>query len=359
MWWIAPAFLGEVGSRLIAGDRGVVVREEGEWRSAISYAVVGPGRDQVEARAANGKPDASATPDLGSAPPQRDPAPDSQPGQPSREPVPEPESAPPVTQLSYSSLGEYGRCGYRFYLERVLGLPRGRESRRSGGDGGLSGAERGVLVHGLLEELDFGRPIRPSASAVAAVAARAGLAPSAIETAELQDLVERFAASELCARIAAALDVRREERFSFLLEPGGVPVTGILDVVAQEADRLLVVDYKSDRLEGAVPAMIVEREYGTQRLVYALAALAAGAAGVELVHVFLERPDEPVSALFGRDDSALLERDLAAAASGVLSWDFGVSDAPCRELCAGCPGEGGLCSWPLDMTRREAADRLF
>jgi ATP-dependent helicase/nuclease subunit A len=241
----------------------------------------------------------------------------------------------------------------------VLGLPRGRESRRSGGDGGLSGAERGVLVHGLLEELDFGRPIRPSASAVAAVAAQAGLAPSAIETAELQDLIERFAASELCARIAAAVDVRREERFSFLLEPGGVPVTGILDVVAREGDRLLVVDYKSDRLEGAVPAMIVEREYGTQRLVYALAALAAGAAEVELVHVFLERPDEPVSALFGRDDSALLERELAATARGVLSWDFGVSDAPCRELCAGCPGEGGLCSWPLDMTRREAADRLF
>jgi hypothetical protein len=264
-----------------------------------------------------------------------------------------------VIQLSYSSLGEYGRCGYRFYLERVLGLPRGRESGRSGGEGGLSGAERGVLVHGLLEGLDFGRPIRPGASAVAAVAAQAGLAPSAVETAELQDLVERFAASGLCARIAATVDVRREERFSFLLEPSGVPVTGILDVVAREGDGLLVVDYKSDRLEGTMPATIVEREYGIQRLVYALAALAAGAAEVEVVHVFLEAPDEPVSARFGRDDSALLERELAAKARGVLSWDFGVSDAPCRELCAGCPGEGGLCSWPLEMTRREAADRLF
>ena len=31
--------------------------------------------------------------------------------------------APPVSRLSYSSLGEYARCGYRFYVQRVLGLP--------------------------------------------------------------------------------------------------------------------------------------------------------------------------------------------------------------------------------------------
>jgi hypothetical protein len=32
---------------------------------------------------------------------------------------------------------------------------------------------------------------------------------------------------------------------------------------------------------------------------------------------------------------------------------------PHRGLCSGCPAEGGLCSWPLEMTRREALDRLF
>src|SRR5207237_6555643 len=135
---------------------------------------------------------------------------------------------------------------------------------------------------------------------------QAGLEPSSLETADLQRLVERFAASGVCARIAAAADVRREERFSFLLEPAGVPVMGILDVVAREGDRVLVVDYKSDRLEAAMPAAVVERAYGVQRLVYALAALAAGAVEVEVLHVFLERPDEPVSARFGRDDSAVL-----------------------------------------------------
>jgi len=42
---------------------------------------------------------------------------------PAPEPPPPAEPAPPVAALSYSSLGEYKRCGYRFYVERVLGLP--------------------------------------------------------------------------------------------------------------------------------------------------------------------------------------------------------------------------------------------
>ena len=40
-------------------------------------------------------------------------------------------AGPPVAALSYSALGEYPRCGYRFYAERVLGLPPGPE--RPGG----------------------------------------------------------------------------------------------------------------------------------------------------------------------------------------------------------------------------------
>ncbi len=48
--------------------------------------------------------------------------------------------------------------------------------------------------------------------------------------------------------------------------------------------RLLIVDYKSDPLEGQDPAAIVERGYTTQRLVYALAGLRAGAERVDVVY---------------------------------------------------------------------------
>jgi hypothetical protein len=171
-------------------------------------------------------------------------------------------------------------------------------------------------------------------------------------------LVDGFAASELCARLAAASGVRREERFAFPL--AGVMVGGVFDVLAWErGERALIVDYKSDRLEGRDPEAVVVAEYSTQRLIYALAALRGGAAAVEVAHVFLEAPERPAVAIFEAADSAELESRLEQLAAGVLKRDFTPAAQPHRGLCSGCPGEGGLCSWPLPVTRREAPDRLF
>ena len=122
--------------------------------------------------------------------------------------------------------------------------------------GGLSlgGTERGILAHALLEKLDFRRPLVPSAAAIIEAADRT---PSAAEAEELAELIRRFASSELCARLGRAGDSRREERFAFLLD-SGVLMTGVFDVLAREpGNRLLVVDYKSDRLEGAEPRAVV------------------------------------------------------------------------------------------------------
>ena len=99
--------------------------------------------------------------------------------------------------------------------------------------------------------------------------------------------------------------------------------------------------------------------YATQRLVYALAALHAGAEQVEVAYCFLEAPEAPVTAVYLAAERAELQARLEALADGVLERRFGVSEIPHRGLCAGCPAEGGLCSWPLEMTRREAPDRLF
>jgi ATP-dependent exoDNAse (exonuclease V) beta subunit len=279
-----------------------------------------------------------------------------------REPAPQSAPAPPVTALSYTSLAEYQRCGYRFYAERVLRLPAG--PRRGGGSevplGTLSATERGTLVHALLERLDFRRPAVVTEAAVAATAAQFGLslAPGGADSAQIIELVDRFAAGELCSRLARATGVRREERFRFLLN--GVLIGGVFDVIAREpGGRTLVVDYKTDRLEGADPQALADRAYGTQRLVYALAALKAGGDSVEVVHTFLELPGRPAVAHFTRDQLPALEAALGALAGGVLRREFTVTEAPHRGVCEGCPAEGALCSWPLEMTRREAADRLF
>jgi ATP-dependent exoDNAse (exonuclease V) beta subunit len=232
-----------------------------------------------------------------------------------------------------------------------------------------------VLVHALLERLNFRRPLAPTTASVAAAAGRSGIepAPGPAESDELIAIVRRFAQSELCARLGRAVSARREQPFAFPLDGGalvtgvlvtgvlvtGVLVTGALDVLAREpGGHSLVVDYKTDRLDGRDPGDAA-RGYDTQRLIYAIAALRAGASTVEIAHCFLEAPQAPVFATFAADDLPALTESLQRLAAGPLAGRFEVSAEPRRGLCAGCPAEGGLCSWPLSMTRRASAETLF
>jgi hypothetical protein len=226
------------------------------------------------------------------------------------------------------------------------------------GDEGLDALVRGTLAHLLLERLDFAAPTLPTPEAVGAVAADRGIAVTEADVADLRRLVAAFASSPLCGRLAAARRVRREAPFAFAADPGGAGplLTGFMDVLAEESDgSVLVVDYKSDRLEGADPDAFVEREYAVQRIVYALAALRHGAGAVEVAHCLLERPAAPVSRRFTQDDAPALADALAGLAAGVLEERWEVTDAPHRELCADCPGRRALCSWPEQVTLRPAA----
>ena len=289
--------------------------------------------------------------------------------------------APALDTLSYSALAEYDRCGYRFYAERVLGLP-GSEADADDDvptdAAGLAaafdpadqhrGRRRGILAHALLERLNFRRPVVASTDVVGAAAVRAGLTPlpGPAELDGLVALVRRFAESPLCARLGDCTEVRREPRFAFTLDddPRHPLIVGALDVLAREAgsarERSLVVDYKTDRLpRGIGPAAVVTRDYAGQQLVYAIAALHTGAEAVEVIHCFLEAPGSPVSAHFTRAELPQLRERLRARAAGVVAGRFPVAPDPHRRLCDGCPARGGLCSWPVQLTRRESADTLF
>jgi hypothetical protein len=259
--------------------------------------------------------------------------------------------------VSYTSLQAYARCGYRFYLQRVLGLaddpaPLPPEPQPPAA-GGLDGRLRGTLAHRLLEALDFARPAAPPPEAVLALAAEHGVALDPAQVEDLRGLVAAVAASPLCARIAAARRVRREAPFAFTADPGGTGplVTGYLDVLAEAPDgAVLIVDYKSDRLEGRAPEEVLERDYATQRIVYALAALRHGAPRAEVAYIFLERPGEPVVSRFTAADAGALGERLLGLARGVLDERWTVTDRPHRELCGDCPGRRALCSWPEAVT---------
>jgi ATP-dependent helicase/nuclease subunit A len=274
---------------------------------------------------------------------------------------------PPPT-LSYSALRAWKECGYRFYLERVLGLPREPapppppDVELPVPPGGIDLLTRGSLVHELLEELDLatggpwaeGGDTAERLARVHEVAARHDLELTAEEVHDLDALVEVVARGELRARLAAATRVQREYGFAFPLGP--ITMNGFVDILAEEADgSALVVDYKSDRLEpGADLEAYVEEGYAVQRRLYALAALRAGEPRVEVVYALLDRPAEPVRTTYTADDVPTLERDLLDLAAGPLGGDFRVSPTPHRELCGTCPGRRAMCSWSEEMTLREA-----
>ena len=297
--------------------------------------------------------------------------------------VPAPRALP-VSRLSYSAIASYERCSYRFYLERALRLPGGTmlepgvRPPRGGGDGvavepappGGEGAPpseepraadelnpllRGSLVHALLEGLDFQRPRIPSEREVAELIERNGVEPRLADVADLRDMVERFGRSELCRRLAAARRVRPELGFAFTVTAPdtrgrSLLVNGFVDVHAEEDDRTLIVDYKSDPLDGREPAEVVAEGYEVQRLVYALAALRSGAQRAEVAYVLLERPERPVTTSFAAADAGALEGELLELARGVVEGSFAPTEQPHAELCATCPGQPALCSWGPERT---------
>ena len=128
-----------------------------------------------------------------------------------------------VSRLSYSSLESYRRCSYRFYLERALRLPRVDPpfSDDPLPDAGLGALLRGTLVHELLERLDFGRPLVPSEGEIGELIESHGAPVRAEEVADLREMVERFAASELCARRGAGPPCARRVAVRLHPDPAG------------------------------------------------------------------------------------------------------------------------------------------
>jgi ATP-dependent helicase/nuclease subunit A len=261
--------------------------------------------------------------------------------------------------LSYTALSELERCAYRYYLERVLGLREDRTAARTqaGEGGGLEARARGTLAHRLLESVDFADPHAPSSEDVARLARELGMRVRREEREEIAELIGGALQTPTAARVGEAASVNREHPFAFALAADEPLIVGVVDLLAHEADgTLLVLDYKSDRVGPDVDlSALVERDYGVQRLLYALAVLRGGAARVEVVHWFLQRPHESVTGRYAASDRDELERRLAERLERARERmrTFAVSPEPHRGLCLTCPGRGGLCSWGEMETMRE------
>lgn len=260
--------------------------------------------------------------------------------------------------LSYTALSELERCGYRYYLERVLRLSQRPPATRSA-PSPRSMPDRartvGALTHRMMERLDFSGARDPGHEEVLAAAAQMGVQVDASACREIASMLAGLRETPLGRRLARARSVRTEQPFCFALSDGETSITGVFDAIATERDGArLVIDYKTGTVsqDQDIQALVAD-DYELQRLTYALAALRDGAAAVEVVHWYLHRPQEPVAARFAASQLDDLEARLRDRVRAARERGFAVSDAPHRGLCGSCPGRGGLCSWPQSATLGE------
>jgi ATP-dependent helicase/nuclease subunit A len=245
-----------------------------------------------------------------------------------------------VRRLSYSALSLFEQCSYRYFAERVVGLRPQRGAGSVPGHEGLAATEIGDAVHALLERVDLHVPAVPADLAELVRARYPAVTEEELE--RIRAFVAAYCGSELAGRIAALDGAAAERPFAF--EHDGVLLHGRLDVLQRDGERALVVDYKTNRLEEESPADVVERDYRLQRLVYALACFRAGAAEVEVVYQFLERPNELVTACYLVGQVPELEAELSRAIDEIQAGEF--RPTPSEFACADCPALDLVCAGP-------------
>jgi ATP-dependent helicase/nuclease subunit A len=344
--WLGPALSQELPALLATREAVSFDLAVGAGGATVHCRLNSPGAPSLGEPRAAGPPPVVQAPAHTLADAARTPAPSSQ--------QPRASASTRISTLSYSSLSQLERCGYRYYLERVLGIGEDRAAMRAAGDQGLEARARGTLVHRLMELHDFTGREAMSAAEVGERARALGLRVGEQELEELATLVTGSFEAEPAGRVAAARTVRREHPFAFSLGASEPLINGVIDLLAVEADGAsLVLDYKSDRVGADLDLdALVEREYSIQRLIYALAVLRDGAPAVEIVHWFLE-PRQWVGARYEAADRLELEEQLAQRIARAREPSFAVSPQPHRGLCLTCPGRLGLCSWSEAETLRE------
>jgi len=178
-------------------------------------------------------------------------------------------------ELAVTALNDFAKCPmlYRWRYElRVPGEPIEAAGSRGGDAPRLDAATVGTLYHLCMEHLDFASP-QPAAALLTEAAVEMELADEVdlpALAAALDDALRRFRDHELCSRLAGARQVFRELDFVLACPPA--VMRGQIDLLFQDdAGGWHVVDYKSDRVEGAELAARAE-EYALQLLLYAAAA---------------------------------------------------------------------------------------
>ena len=198
--------------------------------------------------------------------------------------------------LSYTAISSHGDGAPELFADRSSGGVSDQPA-----EGG--GVVRGRAVHALLEWSQANEWNEPESELIARVAASGEVGAAAtLPEEELIAPLRAWLDSPFFAERVRSAEHSRVE-VPLLIEIAGTVLRGSIDLLVEgDGAPPLIVDYKTDRLDGKTPAELAGR-YEVQQAIYALAvAEARNVENVELAYVFLERADEPVIARWGPDE---------------------------------------------------------
>jgi ATP-dependent exoDNAse (exonuclease V) beta subunit len=251
-------------------------------------------------------------------------------------------SKPAPRPLSYTAIStQAGDAAEDPLGGELLHGERGEDESRQG-EGGVV---RGRAVHALLEWSQANDWQEPSAELIRRVASSAEVGASESLSAEalLGPLRAWLGSAFFNERVRDAARSRVE--VPLLVEVAGTVLRGSIDLLVEQPGRPpLIVDYKTDRVDGARPADLADR-YEIQQAIYALAVAEARASdAVELAYVFLGRVEEPVVLEWGAGEIAAGKRKLEEEIARVGEIAQGAAEA--SSLDASSSSSSSLSSAP-------------
>jgi len=215
--------------------------------------------------------------------------------------------------LSYTAISAHGEGS----AERPPDSDRAlREQTGEEHDEADGAAARGIGVHALLEWSQANEWQTPTAELVQRVARSGEIVDSELSEESLLAPLQAWLGSSFFAERVRAAKSRAE--VPLLIEVADTVLRGSIDLlVERDGEPPLIVDYKTDRVDGAQPRELVTR-YETQQAIYALAvAEALDTPEVELAYVFLARPEEPFIVKWGQSEIEAGREELEAKIASV------------------------------------------
>jgi ATP-dependent helicase/nuclease subunit A len=206
----------------------------------------------------------------------------------------------PRRPLSYTAISAGGKDSD----ERPLASDRALREKSEGENGASDSRSvaQGRAVHALLEWSQANGWQTPSGELVRRIAASAEVGdPELSEESLLAPFRAWLDSDFFTERVRDAERCRAE--VPLLVEVADTVLRGSIDLlVERDGGPPLIIDYKTDRVDGREPAALTAR-YEIQQAIYALAvAEARGTDEVELAYVFLKRPEDPIVVSWGSDE---------------------------------------------------------